>query len=62
VRDANKRVSEASLATAEIAREIAGVDQAAGQMADGSQQVQTSATELSKVAEQLQVTVQRFKV
>jgi methyl-accepting chemotaxis protein len=31
-------------------------------MAEGSQQVQTSATELSRVAEQLQVTVQRFKV
>jgi hypothetical protein len=48
VRDANKRVSETSQATAEIAREIAGVDQAAGQMADGSEQVQASATELSK--------------
>jgi methyl-accepting chemotaxis protein len=62
VRDANKRVSEASQATAEIAREIGGVDQAAGHMADGSQQVQASALELSKVAEQLQTTVQRFKV
>jgi methyl-accepting chemotaxis protein len=55
-------VSEASQATAEIAREIAGVDQAAGQMADGSGQVQSSATELSRVAEQLQATVQRFRV
>jgi len=62
VRDANKRVSEASQATAEIAREIIVVDHAAGQMAEGSQQVQSSATELSRVAEQLQVTVQRFKV
>jgi X-X-X-Leu-X-X-Gly heptad repeat protein len=31
-------------------------------MADGSGQVQSSAMELSKVAEQLQTTVQRFKV
>ncbi len=31
-------------------------------MADGSEQVRTSATELSRVAEQLQTTVQRFKV
>ena len=48
----------ASQATAEIAKEIAGVDQAAGQMAEGSEQVQASATELSRVAEQLQATVQ----
>jgi methyl-accepting chemotaxis protein len=31
-------------------------------MAEGSQQVNAAATELSKVAEQLQTTVQRFKV
>jgi methyl-accepting chemotaxis protein len=54
-------VSETSLATAEIAREISGVDQAAGQMADGSEQVKTSATELSKVAERLQTVVSRFR-
>jgi methyl-accepting chemotaxis protein len=62
VKDANKRVSETSQATADIAREIVGVDEAAGQMADGSEQVKTSATELSRVAEQLQLTVQRFRV
>jgi len=55
-------VSEASQATAEIAKEIVAVDQAAGQMADGSEQVRSAATELSKVAEQLQTTVHRFKV
>jgi methyl-accepting chemotaxis protein len=62
VGDANKRVSESSQATAEIARQIAGIDHAAERMADGSEQVKVSATELSRVAEQLQVTVQRFKV
>jgi chromosome segregation ATPase len=62
VRDANKRVSEASQATAEIAREIIVVDRAAGQMADGSEHVRSSATELSKVAEQLQTIVARFRV
>jgi methyl-accepting chemotaxis protein len=62
VRDANQRVSETSQATAEIAKEIAGVDHAAGQMADGSEQVKASVTELSRVAEQLQTTVGRFKV
>ena len=43
MRDANKRVAETSQATAEIAREIVGVDQAAGQMAEGSEQVKASA-------------------
>jgi hypothetical protein len=62
VRDSNKRVSEASQATAEIAREIVVVDQAAGQMADGSEHVRSRASELSKVAEQLQTVVSRFRV
>ncbi len=62
VRDANKRVAETSQATAEIAREIGGVDQAAGRMTEGSEQVRTSSTELSRVAEELQTTVHRFKV
>jgi methyl-accepting chemotaxis protein len=62
VGDANKRVSETSLATVEIAREIAGVDQAAGQMAEGSEQVKSNATELSRVAEQLQSATARFRL
>ena len=62
VRDANHRVSETSKATARIAKEIGGVDRAAGQMADGSEQVKTSATDLSRLAGQLKTTVQRFKV
>jgi methyl-accepting chemotaxis protein len=62
VRDANQRVSESSVATAEIAREIVGVDQAAGQMADGSEHVKSSAIELSRVAEKLQTAMQRFRV
>ncbi len=62
VRDANQRVSETSQATVEIAKEIAGVDEVAGQMAGGSEQVRSSAAELSQVAEKLQTTLQRFKV
>jgi len=62
VRDANLRVSESSEATKDIARQIVGVDHAARQMADGSQQVSGSATELSRVAESLQGTVERFRV
>ena len=62
VGDANHRVSETSLATQDVAREIVGVDEVAKQIADGSEQVKASATELSHVAEQLQTTVQRFQV
>ena len=62
VRDANLRVAESSTATKDIARQIVGVDHAARQMADGSQQVSGSATELSRVAESLQGTVERFRV
>jgi methyl-accepting chemotaxis protein len=62
VQDANKRVAEASQATAEITRDIVGVDQAAGDMADGSETVKSSVTNLSRVAEELQATVERFKL
>ena len=62
VQDANQRVSESSQATGDIAREIVGVDHAARQMADGSEQARTSATELSGLAEQLQQTLARFRV
>jgi methyl-accepting chemotaxis protein len=56
------RVAETSQATQNIAKEIGGVDQAAGEMADGSKQAQARATDLSNLAEQLQLTVARFKV
>ena len=62
VRDANLRVSESAQVTQAIAKDIASVDHAASQMADGSDQVRVSAVELSQVAEQLQATVSRFRV
>jgi methyl-accepting chemotaxis protein len=62
VQDANTRVSEAWQASAEIAAEIGGVDEAAGQMAESSDRVRSSATELSKVAAQLQKAASRFRV
>jgi methyl-accepting chemotaxis protein len=62
VRDANTRVSETSQATAEIAREIVSVDRAAQQMTQGSAEVGSCAGDLSRLAEQLQTTVQRFTV
>jgi methyl-accepting chemotaxis protein len=62
VRDANTRVSESSQVTQSIAQEIAAVDHATREMADGSNQVRASATDLSKLAEALQTTVSKFQV
>jgi len=62
VRDANVRVAESSQATRDIAKEIGGVDMVIRLVAGGSEQVLTSATDLSKMAEQLQTTVSRFRV
>ncbi len=61
VADVNVRVSEASQASQSIAKEIADVDQATDEMASGSEHVLASVTDLSKVMEQLQGTVARFK-
>jgi methyl-accepting chemotaxis protein len=58
--DSNSRVSETSLVSREIARDIVTVDHAAGEMATGSDHVRTSAGELSSVAEALRATVSRF--
>ena len=60
VTDANTRVSETSHVSREIAKDIVDVDHAAGDMASGSDNVRTSATELSSVAEKLKLSVARF--
>ena len=62
VRDANVRVAESSQVTQSIAQEIAGVDRATRTMADGSENVRASATDLSKLAEALQATVAKFQL
>ena len=62
VQDANKRVAEASQATNEIARDIVSVDHAAGVMSGDGEKVRSSATDLTRVAEQLHTTVARFRV
>jgi methyl-accepting chemotaxis protein len=62
VQDVNKRVSETSVATTGIARDIVVVDHTAGAIAESSEGVKSSALELTKVAEQLQTVVSRFRV
>ncbi len=58
--DANTRVAETSHVSREIAKDIVTVDQAAGEMAHGSDHVRTSAVALHAVAEGLRLTVSRF--
>ncbi|HUB78741.1 MAG TPA: methyl-accepting chemotaxis protein [Bryobacteraceae bacterium] len=62
VRDANVRVSESSQVTQNIAQEIVSVDSSARTMAEGSEQVRASATDLAKLAEALRTTVSRFQL
>ncbi len=61
VQDANNRISQSSQANAEIAREISGVNRVARDMADDSNQVKSSAAELSQVAGKLQAVVSKFR-
>ena len=62
VRDANVRVSESSQVTQNIAQEIVIVDGSARTMADGSDQVRASASELATLAEALRTTVSKFQL
>jgi methyl-accepting chemotaxis protein len=60
VTDANSRVSETSLVSREIAKDIFEVDHAARGMAAGGGNVRASATELSTAAERLKLAAARF--
>ncbi len=62
VGETNVRVAQTSQASQEIARNIAVVENSARDMADGSEHVRSSASDLEKVAGQLKATVGRFQV
>ena len=62
VRDANERIGQTASVSRSMAQDIAGVDAAAGDIREGGVQVQSSAAELSKLAEQLKSLVGQFKV
>ncbi len=62
VRDANERTAQATAVSRTIAQDIAVVNQSAEEMHAGSQQVRTSAADLSRMAEELQALVAQFKV
>ena len=62
VRESNQRVSQTAQVSASIARDIAGVNAAATDIRQGGEQVQSSAAELTKLAEQLGAQVAQFRV
>lgn len=62
VDEANMQVSGISTASQAVAQDIGAVHAAGSEIANGSLQVQSSAAELSKLAEQLRGMVQAFRV
>jgi methyl-accepting chemotaxis protein len=60
VKDGNQRVAQISTVARSVARDIATVNQAAGEISSGSDQILTSADELSKLAQALQAILDRF--
>ncbi len=62
VRDTNERVAQSAEATRSVAAEIAGIDAATGEIRSAGEQVQTSASEMSRLAEQLRHLLGAFKV
>jgi methyl-accepting chemotaxis protein len=62
VQDANRRSSEMSTVSRDIARDVEAVDGITGDIRAGGEQVQASAEELSRLGEQLKELVGQFKV
>jgi len=62
VQEANERVSQTAEVSRSIARDIAGVNAAVTGIRQGGAQVQSSALDLSKLAEELGAQVAQFKV
>jgi methyl-accepting chemotaxis protein len=62
VKDANERVAQTATVSKSIASDVAGVNTAVSDIRQGGEEVQASAAELSKLAEQLKGLVGRFKV
>ena len=62
VRDVSERVTQTALVAQSIAADIAGISGASKSVREGGEQVQVSATELSRLSEQLRATVAEFTV
>jgi len=62
VMEANERVAQTAIVSRSMAKDIAGVDSTAGEIATNGEQVEASANELSLLAERLKTLVTQFKV
>lgn len=62
VQDANERVNQTAAVSKTIAEDVAGINAATDEIRSGGEQVQSSAAELSQLAEQLRSLVGQFKV
>ena len=62
VKGANERVAQTATVSKSIAQDVAGVNVAVGEIRQGGEQVQGSAVELSKLAEELKLQVGQFKI
>jgi len=62
IQEVNENVNQSSLVSSQIAGDIAGISSAMNEMTDGSAQVNISAQDLSKLAEQLEQMVHQFKI
>ncbi len=62
IQEVTENVSQASIVAREVAQDIARVDQSSTQILDSSKNVNTTANELSHLAEQLQGLVGKFSV
>jgi methyl-accepting chemotaxis protein len=62
VRDANDQITQTAEVSRTIARDIAGINGAVTDLRSGGEQVQVSAAELSKLAEQLSAQVAQFRM
>jgi methyl-accepting chemotaxis protein len=62
VKDSNGRIAQTASVSKSIAQDIAQINNAMGDMRSGGEQVQSSAVELSHLAEKLKVTLDQFKI
>jgi methyl-accepting chemotaxis protein len=62
VREANEQVAQTASVSQEMAREIAGINLVVADIRKGGEQVQTNATELAAVADQLKALVGQFRI
>ncbi len=62
VQEVNENVNQTSSVAGEVTRDITMVSQASDEMKSGSQQVNISSTELSRLAEELYEMIKQFKI